>query len=158
VFATASSAGKLAIAKHNGADVLIDYTRQDFVEVVRSETAGRGVDLILEMVGGEVFRQNLRAVRPFGRIVVFGAASGEIGAVDAAQLIFEPVEVSGYHLGVLTEARPDLFGQEILEVQRLIAQSVIQPDEPRAWPLVDGGKAMTELDSRKTTGKLVLVP
>lgn len=158
VFATASSPEKLAIAGRLGADVLIDYTREDFVEVVRERTNGRGVDLILEMVGGDTFRKNLEAAVAFGRIVVFGAASGEMAKVGNRELIFRPVELVGYHLGVMQRKRPDLMMRQLVEVRELIERGVIVPDAPTALPLDRASEALTNLRARATTGKLVLVP
>lgn len=158
VFATASSDAKLEVARQLGADVLIDYTKDDFVEVVKRETNGRGVDLILEMVGGETFTKNFSAIVPFGRIVVYGAASTKSATVRNVDLIFKPVEVLGYHVMVLMSKRPDLFAAEMEEVRSLIEGGVMVPDEPETVSLADAPRAMIELEERKTTGKIVVVP
>jgi len=79
VFATASSDEKLQRVKELGADELINYKELDFAEVVRQLTGGRGVDLILETVGGEVFEKSINSLAPFGRLVTYGAASGQSG-------------------------------------------------------------------------------
>lgn len=158
VFATASSPEKLEIARRLGADELIDYTQQDFVEVVKQRTNGRGVDLILEMVGGETFRKNLAAVVAFGRIVVFGAASTEVGKVTNRELIFRPVELIGYHLSVMQRKRPDLMMRQLTEVRELIEQKVILPDAPTLFPLERAAEALAKLQARETTGKLALLP
>jgi NADPH2:quinone reductase len=158
VIATASTAEKLAIAEKLGADVCVNYTSEDFVKACRDATGGQGVDLILEMVGGETFEKNLRAVRSFGRIVVFGAASNEQRTVDNVSLIFKPVVLAGYHLSILAAKRPDLFMAELAEVQELIAKGVIAPEEPTSRPLNELAAAMIDLQARKTTGKVVLIP
>jgi len=158
VFATASSPEKLAVAARLGADELIDYTRQDFVEVVRERTNGRGVDLVLEMVGGKTFRKNLEAVVAYGRIVVYGAASAEIERVTNRELIFHPVELIGYHLAVMQRKRPDLMLAELVQIRALIDQGVVVPDAPSVFPLARAGEALAHLMARETTGKLVLVP
>jgi len=158
VFATASSKEKLALARAAGADELIDYTSQDFVAEVRARTNGRGVDLVLEMVGGETFRKNLDAVVPFGRIVVFGVASTEVEKVSNRRLIFHPVELIGYHLGVMQQKRPDLFAAQLSEIGALIAQRVIVPEPPTTHALADAARALADLHARRSTGKLVLVP
>lgn len=158
VFATASNPDKLEIARRLGADELIDYTKQDFVQVIRERTNGRGVDLILEMVGGETFRKNLEAAVAFGRIVVYGAASAEVGKVTNRELIFRPVELIGYHLGVMQRRRPDLMMRQLVEVRELIEQKVIVPEPPTVFPFERAAEALAKLSSRETTGKLVLVP
>jgi NADPH2:quinone reductase len=158
VIATASTAEKLAIAEKLGADVCVNYATGDFVQACREATGGQGVDLILEMVGGDTFTKNLKAVRTFGRIVVFGAASNEQRTVDNVSLIFKPVVLAGYHLSILAAKRPDLFMAELGEVQELIATGVIAPDEPTSRPLDEVAQAMIDMQGRKTTGKVVLVP
>jgi len=158
VFATASSAEKLEVARRLGADELIDYARQDFVAEVKNRTNGRGVDLVLEMVGGETFDKNFEAVVPYGRIVVFGAASGEQASVSNVSMIFRPVELIGYHLAVMAGKRPDLLGRELGQIQPLIQAGVVLPEEPSTSPLEQGASVLEALSARKTTGKLVLLP
>jgi NADPH2:quinone reductase len=158
VIATASSAAKLDFARQHGADHLINYVELDFVAEVKRLTNGRGVDLILEMVGGETFTKNVEAVVPFGRIVVFGAASATRASVSNVDLVFRPVEFIGYHLLVMATRRPDLFAAQCAEIADLVAAGVARPDEPRVIPLADAARALRELESRQTTGKLVLVP
>lgn len=158
VVAAASSDAKLDVARKNGADVLVNTTTTDFVTAVEELTDGQGADLVLEMVGGETFHRNRKALRPFGRMVVYGAASAEQAQVDNVSLVFQPMGLIGYHLGQLASKRPDLLMAGLGEVQPLIADGVILPDEPTVYPLADGAQAMADLESRKTTGKLVLVP
>lgn len=159
VFATASTDKKLEVARSIGADELINYTEQDFATEVKTRTGGRGVDLILEMVGGETFRKNLDAIVPYGRIVVFGSASGEKATVDNMELIMNyPIEMIGYNIYFHTMQRPDLFGPMMAEISELIAQGVVRPEEPTNYPLADGARALADLERRKTTGKLVLIP
>jgi NADPH2:quinone reductase len=158
VIATASSPAKLEVARQHGADELIDYTKQDFVAEVKRLTNGRGVDLILEMVGGKTFDQNFEAVVPFGRIVVFGSASAQDASVTNISLIFRPVEVMGYHLAVLATKRSDLFQRDLAELLPLIASGVAVPEQPTAYPLERCAEALAALAGRGTTGKLVLTP
>jgi NADPH2:quinone reductase len=158
VFATASSAAKLEIARQHGADELIDYTKQDFVAEVKRLTDGRGVDLILQMVGGQTFDKNFEAVVPFGRIVVFGSASAQEANVTNTSLIFRPVEVIGYHLAKMATYRPDLLQRDLAELLPLIEQGVAVPEQPSAYPLERCAEALEALATRRTTGKLVLTP
>jgi len=158
VIGTASTAEKLALAEQRGLEHGINVREQDFVAEVKRLTGGRGADLVLEMVGGETFARNFEAVRPFGRIVVFGAASAEQATVSNVQMIFQPVELIGYHLLVLGRRRPDLLAQEMVEVQQLIQDGVIVPESAREWPLAEGARALAALEARETVGKQVLVP
>jgi NADPH2:quinone reductase len=158
VIATASTQAKLERAARFGADVLVNYTEEDFVDAVKDATDGRGADLVLEMVGGETFEKNFEAVRPYGRVVVYGSASAQKASIDNVTLIFRPVEVLGYHLNVLSRKRPDLFAAEVREVQALIQAGVIQPEEPTLYPFAQAAEALAALEARQTTGKLALVP
>lgn len=158
VIATASTREKLEIARQHGADEVINYCQQDFAAVTKELTSGRGVDLILEMVGGDTFLKNFDAVAPYGRIVVFGAASAQQANINNVGLIFRPVELIGYHLLVMAQRRPDLFATQLAEMSELIDRGAIRPDEPRTYPLAQGATALQDLEQRTSTGKLVLVP
>lgn len=154
---TASTAEKLAFAKERGLDHGINYVEQDLVAEVKRLTDGRGADLVLEMVGGEMLSRTWDATRPFGRVVVFGAASGRNAPIDNVRLIFQPVEFLGYHIVQLISRRPDLFAEEMAEVGALLASGVMTPEEPTAWPAEQVREALVALGDRKTTGKQVLV-
>lgn len=158
VFATASTAEKLDYARQLGADVTINYREEEFADVVLAETNGQGVDLVLEMVGGKTFKENLRCVRPYGRVVVFGSASAKAAGIHNVGLVFQPIEVLGYHLVVMMRKRPDLFAQQLEEVGKLIEEGAITPDEPLTYSLANGVEALLALENRETLGKLVLVP
>lgn len=155
VIATASSAEKLEVAKRRGADVLINYATEDFVEAVKAATDGRGADLVLEMVGGETFRRNFEAARPQGRIVVYGLSSGERAAIDNHELVFKyPVTLMGLNMG----KRPEFFAPLFGLMEQLIADGVVDPEEPRAHSLEELPAVLAALEGRKTTGKQVFVP
>lgn len=95
VLGTASSATKLAAAADLGADGGIDYTSEDFVERARALTDGRGVDVILDMVGGSYLQRNLDALAPEGRIVIIGLQGGARAEVSLGQLMSRRLTVTG---------------------------------------------------------------
>lgn len=158
VIGTAGSAEKCARVLENGANAAINYREQDFVEEVNTITHGDGIDLALEMIGGDTFRKNLATLRPYGRMVVYGAATNEQANIGNVQIIFKPVEIIGYHLMVMMQKRPDLFAQQWTEMVSLIAQGVVLPDEPTVVPLAEGAAALARMEARETTGKVVLTP
>ncbi|MBO1909843.1 zinc-binding dehydrogenase, partial [Microvirga sp. 3-52] len=96
VIATASSDEKLAHAKKLGADHLVNYTEEDWEQQVLELTDGKGVDVALEMVGGDIFDKTLACLAPFGRLVIFGAASGEQAHLYPAQLMRKNQSVIGF--------------------------------------------------------------
>ncbi len=147
VIATASTADKLARAKEIGADVTVNYTTEDFAAVCRSETGKRGVDAVIEHVGGEVFERSIRAVRNGGRIVTCGATSGFEPKIDLRHIFFRQVEV----LGSTMASKADL-----LAVLALVADGRLRPIVHATMPLADAGKAHAILEARQAFGRVVL--
>ncbi|MFC4036652.1 zinc-binding dehydrogenase [Streptomyces polygonati] len=141
-----------------GADHVIDYRAVDTAAEVSRLTAGQGADVVLESVGGQVFRTSLAAARPVtGRVVVYGAASGE-AAVTNRELNFGPVQLIGLHIGVLAQTAPGLMGELVEELGRLIEAGVYPPGQPTVFDLADGPKALMTLAEGSTVGKLALRP
>lgn len=158
VIATAS-ASKHDVVRRLGADHVIDYRSVELVPEVRRLTGGRGVDIVLESVGGETFRQSIEVARRVtGKVVVIGAASGE-ATVSNRELNFKhPVHVIGQHLTTTIQQAPELFASVLEELDQLIAADVYLPGTPTVYDLADGPKALAELESRATVGKLALKP
>lgn len=157
IFATASSDEKLERVKALGADVTINYQRDDFVEAVGRQTSGRGVELILEMVGGQVFDKSLQCLAPLGRLVAVGLASGRVPKADVAQLLYGNQSVVGFHLGKLFN-RPDLIGEALEQLSRWIGEKKIRPVVGPAFPLREAAAAHAMVSERKNYGKVILLP
>lgn len=158
VIATASSQEKLDLAQFLGADVLINYTENDWPEKVREATDGKGADVILEMVGGDEFlRKNLECLAVFGRMVVYGAASGERGTIVPAELMNNCHSVVGFWL-IQVASRPDLFVPSLQEMLAWISSGDLQLTIGGRYPLENATEAHDDLEGRKTTGKLILNP
>lgn len=158
VIATAS-ASKHDVVRQLGADHVIDYRTVEFVPEVLRLTGGRGVDIVLESVGGETFRQSVEVARRVtGKVVVIGEASGE-ATVSNWELNFKhPVHVIGQHLTTTIQQAPEMFAATLQELDRLIAAGVYPPGTPTVYDLADGPKALAGLESRATVGKLALNP
>lgn len=158
VIATASSQEKLDLAQSLGADALIDYTEDDWPEKVRAATDGKGADIILEMVGGDEFLQkNLQCMAQFGRMVVYGAASGERGSIIPASLMNGCQSVVGFWL-VRIMGRPDLFVPSLQEMLGWISSGDLKISIGGTYPLEESERAHADLEGRKTTGKIILNP
>jgi NADPH:quinone reductase-like Zn-dependent oxidoreductase len=149
VIATASTADKLARAKALGAEVAIDYTQQDFVAECRMLTDKRGVDCVIEHVGGEVFAKSVRAVRAGGRIVTCGATAGFHPEIDLRQIFFRQVEVLGSTMG----SKADL-----LAVLTHVSAGRLHPVVHAVLPLARAADAHRMLEQREAFGKIVLEP
>jgi len=157
VFGTASSSEKLALAERLGCDHPIDYTETDFTEETADLTDGDGLDLVLDGVGGETFRESVDALAPFGRVVAYGAASGEPGTVDTATLLFGNKSVEGFHLG-RAMARPERVYAAVPELSAMLASGDLEVVVGQTFDLADAAAAHRALENRETTGKVVLEP
>jgi NADPH2:quinone reductase len=159
VIATASSDEKRALAVSLGADVAIDYTRPDWGKAVKDATGGAGVDVILEMLGGaEAMKQNLACLASFGRMVVFGAASGDTKAtLEPVALMPRNQSVIGYYL---TPILPDRArcAPALAECAELAARGELRVIVGKTLPLADAVEAHRMMEGRGTVGKVVLVP
>lgn len=157
VIATASTDEKLELARSLGADVLIDYSGDDWPEKVREATDGEGADVILEMVGADFPEKNLECLATFGRMVVYGAASGDRGSIVPAALMNRCHSVVGFWL-IPVAQRPGLFAQGLEETLGWIASGDLKLTIGVTYPLEDAAEAHADLEGRKTTGKLILNP
>lgn len=157
VIATASTREKLDLARDLGADVLVNYSDDDWPEEVREATDGAGADVILEMVGGDFPEKNLSCLAPFGRMVVFGSASGERGTIVPASLMNGNQSVVGFWLVPLL-GRPDLLGSSLEDILGWVASGELRLTIGARYPLERAAEAHADLEGRRTTGKLVLNP
>jgi NADPH2:quinone reductase len=158
VFGTASTDEKLELAERLGCDHPINYEAEDFREVVDDETDGEGVDLVLDGVGGETFARSLDALSHFGRVVAYGAASGDPGEVETTRLLFENKSVEGFHLGNALQRDPQRILQSVPELQQLLAAGELEVVVGETFPLEDAAEAHEAIENRETTGKVVLKP
>jgi NADPH:quinone reductase-like Zn-dependent oxidoreductase len=149
VIATASSDAKLERAKALGADVLIDYVKQDFVAECKKLTDKRGVDAVIEHVGGEVFVGSIKAVKNGGRVVTCGATAGFHPAIDLRHIFFRQVEVLGSTMG----SKADM-----LTVLSHVASGRLSPVVHEVLPLARAADAHRMLEERRAFGKVVLEP
>jgi NADPH2:quinone reductase len=157
VIATASTAEKLDLARNLGADVLIDYTEEDWPQQVCEATGGAGADVILEMVGGEFVQKNLECLAAFGRMVVYGAASGERGTLVPMDLMRHNQIVAGFYLPQIM-IRPELFRLSLEKVLGWIDSGEVELTIGARYPLEEAREAHEALEGRRTIGKIVLNP
>jgi len=156
VIGTASNTSKLNLVRSLGADAAINYTEENWVEQVKTATGGRGADIILEMVGGSVAEQNLQCLAPFGRMVVYGAASGQIVQFSGIQLMYKNQAIIGYWLTAQL-SRPDCIFQAVMELMQFITNGQLQIIVGQTFPLAEAAEAHRAIAERKTTGKVVLL-
>lgn len=132
VFTTAGSAEKCAACEKLGADHAINYREADFVAVIKDITGGRGVDLILDMVGGDYFQRNLLSAADDGRIHQIAFMNGPKATVDFTRMMLKRITLTGSTL----RPRP-------IEVKAKLARAL----EEKVWPLLAQGKVKPVMDS-----------
>ncbi|MFJ6687125.1 NADPH:quinone oxidoreductase family protein [Streptomyces werraensis] len=156
VIATASPT-KHDTVKALGADEVLDSRRPDLGDEITRLTGG--VDLVLESVGQTTFKTSLTVTKPFtGRIIVFGAASGD-ATLTTHDLVFNyRVQVKGLHIGALAAAAPSLYRSLLVEIEALIAHGVYPPGNPHVHPLAEGPAVLQQLEAGQTLGKHALDP
>lgn len=157
VIAAASTPEKRAAAERLGADASVDYTAPHWAAKVRELTDGRGVDVVLEMAGGETVAQALDALAPFGRMVFLGQSSGKTALVDPWQLTVPNRTVTGFYIGAYL-AFPELIQSTVGEIIGFIMAGKLSIQVGTVLPLSQAAEAHRLLEGRKTTGKVVLQP
>lgn len=158
VIATAGGSEKLEIARRAGADVLIDYREEDFVPRVLEETDGRGADVIYDSVGGDTTDRSLKCINWNGRLLVIGFASGEIPSVKMNRVLLKNISLVGLHWSAYPEREPERIDECLAGLFEMAAAGQIEPLVSARYALEDAGKALVDLASRRTVGKIVIVP
>jgi NADPH2:quinone reductase len=158
VIATAGTPEKLEVARQSGADVLIDYRTEDWVERVKAVTGGEGADVIYDPVGGDVFDGSTKCLAFEGRLLTIGFAGGRIPTLAINRVLLKNISVVGVHWGYYQRRGSPLVHEWTHALLKLYADGRIRPVIYRAYPLREAGTALGALASRESYGKVVLVP
>jgi putative PIG3 family NAD(P)H quinone oxidoreductase len=158
VFATAGSDAKCRVCEELGAERAINYRTRDFVEDIRALTAGRGVDLVLDIVGGGYVARNLSVLAMDGRLVQIGLMAGDpTAAVDFRRVLGRRLTITG---STLRPRSVDEKGQIAAALRRevwpLVERGVVRPVVSRTFPLADAAAAHRLMESSEHVGKIVL--
>jgi putative PIG3 family NAD(P)H quinone oxidoreductase len=157
VFTTARSEAKLAACRDLGAELAINYREADFVEAVREATGGRGVDVILDMVGGDYLPRDVRALAPDGRLVMIAHQAGPKVELNFAQVMMKRLTLTGSTLRPQSvEAKARIAADLRREVWPLLDAGRIAPMMDARFPLEAAAEAHTRLESGAHIGKIVL--
>jgi NADPH2:quinone reductase len=158
VIGTVSTGEKAEFARRAGAEATINYTKQDFAAEVRKLTDGRGVNVVYDSVGKETYERSLNSLAPLGMLVIFGQASGPVPPFDTAVLNAK---------GSLSLARPSLthnvashadVAWRAGDLFRWIEAGKLDVRIGKTFALADAANAHREMESRRSTGKIILVP
>lgn len=158
VIATAGGQDKLAVAARHGADALIDYRTEDLRERIKALTEGRGADVILDPVGGEVFEASLRAIAWSGRLLVIGFAGGKVPQIPANILLVKNVAAMGVYWGSYRRKAPERLKEEFAQLFAWYRAGKLKPFVSNRLSLEDYAEAYALLIERRATGKVVLEP
>lgn len=155
VIAVASSEDKRAFAREAGADHAI--APEGFKDAAKELTDGRGVDMVVDPVGGDRFTDSLRSLAKLGRLLVIGFTAGEIPTVKVNRLLLNNVSVVGVGWGDFWMGRNEAFLRtQWDELYPLLADGALDPAISHVMPLAEAGAALEQMDQRRLLGKIVL--
>jgi NADPH2:quinone reductase len=158
VLTTVSTEEKAALARHAGADDVILYTREDFAAKVRELTGGKGVPVVYDSVGKTTFDGSLACLRTRGMMVLYGGSSGPVAPFDLIQLSTKgSLFVTRPTMKDYTATREELE-QRSGDVLRWVSDGTLKLRIEHTYPLAAAAQAHRDLEARKTTGKVLLIP
>lgn len=157
VIATASSESKRQLALELGADVAIDPNEEDLNAALREANDGQKVDVVLEMAGGRVFDESMKALAPFGRLVTYGLASRESNEVSNGALMRKSQAVVGFWLAHCF-GRVDMMREPLQDLFERAARGELRPVVGETYPMSEVARAHEDIQGRRTSGKLMLDP
>ena len=158
IIATAGSRDKLDRISAIGADVTLDYTSEDFVKITREVTSGRGVDLVIESVGGDVLARSFDCIHPTGRLVSVGASSGRSTSRFRLQTLFEKgVTVGGFTLGLWLKDFPELVDPSVERILGVLASGDVRPLIGAVYAPEQIAEAHEFLAGRRSVGRTIVL-
>jgi NADPH2:quinone reductase len=158
VIATASSGEKRGLAEELGADVGVDSSPEGLADRIIEANGGRGVDVVLEMAGGEVFKQSYAALAPFGRLIAYGNASRRPESIPTEVLMNGSRGVIGFWLMDCVKDPGAMLHEPLELLFEHVQEGRLRTIVGGTYPLGEVVRAHADLEARRTTGKLVLDP
>ena len=152
--AVVSTPEKADVARAAGATeaILVD----GFKDAARELTGGRGVDIVLDPVGGDRFTDSLRSLAPAGRLLVVGFTGGEIPTVKVNRLLLNNIDVVGVGWGAWAMGHPGYLERQWEQFEPLLASGAVVPPQPHVFPVAQAGEALAAMENRTAKGKVVL--
>jgi NADPH2:quinone reductase len=157
VITTASTQDKLDLCRSLGADAGINYTTEDFEPRIQELTDGKGVDLVLECVGGAVLEKSVRCVASYGRLISYGNASGSPAHIPSGDFTSANRTIIGFSMGRSPVGRLD-HKSAMAELFPMIANGQARLIVDQVLPMSEVARAHQHLSNRGTRGKVILVP
>ncbi len=156
VIACASSADKLEVCRAHGADELVDYAREDLRERIKVLTAGKGVDVVYDAVGGPYSEPALRSCAWRGRFLVVGFAAGDIPKIPLNLALLKGCSIVGVFWGDFARREPKAFAESIAQLGAWFRAGKLKPHVSQTFPLAQAVDALKLMAGRKVKGKVVL--
>jgi NADPH2:quinone reductase len=156
VIATAGSDEKVDVCRRLGADHAVNYKTQDFVEEAKRLTGGRGVDVVFDPVGGDVYDRSIKCIAFEGRIVIVGFTSGRIPQAATNHVLIKNYSVVGLHWGLYARRAPELIPPATRALLDLYESGKIKPHISTRLPLSEAPRALATVAEGKSTGKVIL--
>jgi NADPH2:quinone reductase len=154
VIAVVSTEDKVQVARAAGAtDVVL---ADGFKNAVSELTGGKGVDIVMDPVGGDRFTDSLRSLAPAGRLLVVGFTGGEIPTVKVNRLLLNNIDVVGVGWGAWALTHPDALAQQWRGLSELLTSGKLAAPQPQVFPLEQAADAVASLENRTVRGKVVL--
>ena len=157
VIAAASNDAKLQICRQNGADEVINYGIEDLRARIKAITAGKGVDVVYDPVGGPYSEPALRDMAWNGRFLVVGFAAGEIPKVPLNLTLLKGCSIVGVFWGAFTKNEPERNRENNYDLMAMYAAAKVRPHIHATYPLERAADALNEVLNKRVTGKVVLV-
>jgi NADPH2:quinone reductase len=158
VIACASSDEKLAFAKQHGADLGLNYAKEDLKEGLKKLTGGKGVDIVFDPVGGALAEAALRSLAWEGRFLVIGFAAGEIPKIPLNLALLKGCDIRGVFWGAWAKLHPDRNRANLQKLLQWTAEGKISSHVDRVFPLAQTADALKVLAGRQAMGKVILHP
>jgi NADPH2:quinone reductase len=158
VIGVTGGAEKAEVARALGADVVIDRHTQDFVEVVKEVTDGRGADVVYDPVGGEAYTRSTKCIAFEGRILVIGFAGGQIQSAALNHALVKNYSIVGLHWGLYQSKNPQLIRDCHAQLTKLVADGAIRPLVSERLGMDDVPGGLQRLADGATVGRIVFTP
>ncbi|MEQ8674775.1 MAG: NADPH:quinone oxidoreductase family protein [Aggregatilineales bacterium] len=156
VIAAASTPEKLALTQAKGADHVINYSEENLRDRIKEITGGKGVDVVYDPVGGDLFQQALRSLNWEGRMLVIGFASGSIPEVPVSLTLVKNVSIVGVYWGAYALRDPAVLGGSLMQLFAWFSEGKLAPHVSATYPLAQTQDAIRSLANREATGKVVV--
>jgi NADPH2:quinone reductase len=156
VIGTVGNESKIPMAISAGADHVICYETVDFAEKVNELTEGKGVNVILDSIAGDITEKSLKCLANYGRLVIFGNSSGRTAQLQTNDLHASCRSILGFSLGTTRKERPEILQKTAIAVFRLFENGQLDIKISERFPLRDASLAHQLVESRNSTGKVLL--